>query len=129
MERYMKPLFRYLSIALIIATIFTFASSVRPAAASCVILISEKNPPGLQIHFLALANHTYSVSITDLNPDQLFGPYPGDTPQSVFIGSNRTATVTDLNSECVGPNTTFNPGDKRLDGKPGDRLVVYCNPK
>jgi hypothetical protein len=35
-------------------------------------------------------------------------------------------TITDEGSDCQ-PAQFFNPGDARSDGRPGDRIVVYCN--
>lgn len=126
-------------------------------AASCVILNGQTNATGgfktvgfydiidghvYQYDFDVLPEtDEYASNVPDGSDTGVTGPHTGtesykgsypDTPLAISAPSGDTIlfTVTDLS--CAAPSsqgavTFFDPGDGRVDGKPGDRLAVWCN--
>jgi hypothetical protein len=115
-----KHLLRLFLIAAVVATVFTFAA-VRPAAAAGCTVLDVIAIPGYPFYFHVTEGHVYSlyrngvfvVSVTYHSTGQA-GWVFADTSHYVLIDTSVVCGV------------FFNPGDGRVDPRPGDRVVAYC---
>ncbi len=51
-----------------------------------------------------------------------FAPQPAGTVLTLNVSNGQTAS-----GPCTSTATWFNPGDGRVDAKPGDRIALYCD--
>jgi hypothetical protein len=123
-----KHLFRFLALAIIIVTVTTLVG-VRPTAAGtspCGIasgtLLNGQSTGPIPVPAGKVYRFTFSGAS---NGFFIFTP-PGSGGVLNLSGGTVFWALTDETSDCQ-PAQFFNPGDARTDGRPGDRIVVYCN--
>jgi hypothetical protein len=123
-----KHLFRFLALAIIIVTVTTVVG-VHPTAAGptpCTIgsgtLLNGQSVGPFPVPAGKVYRFTFSGAAS--GSILMFPPSGGTVINAT--GGTIFWTLTDETSDCQ-PAQFFNPGDARSDGRPADRVVVYCN--
>jgi len=93
-------------------------------------IVVPPTPQSATFAFQLIAKPVYGVSLGDLiNGYQFTNNITADWPRAGGMSFNSVS-----HSRCTSSQTTaaspqyFNPGDGRVNGAPGDRIAVYCNP-
>jgi hypothetical protein len=123
----MKLLFRLLSIAIVFCTIITFTSVRHAAAATCVVA-SGTNPPTAMFPFTSLPQHRYLVAFRGglgIDFDVPIAATSTSQTYSVFLGTNQTATVYDLDCVPLLPQPLFTDGRENKNDAI-QTAAVYC---
>jgi hypothetical protein len=120
----MKYLVRLVILTAVVATVFTF-SAVRPAGAiACGPLLFDQVLSAPQSGTInVIAGHVYYLYYDGVLFQIYTAPTTGPVPYN-FPAAH--VQLVDITVGCA-PAAFFNPGDGRVDPRPGDRVAVYCN--
>ena len=96
----MRHVSRFIIMAVLITTVFTFVARAQPAHAECAIA-SASNPPTSVLAANMIAGHSYEYVSTGATNQTLSFPVWGYTGSEPFlVYANSTATVFDTSVDC-----------------------------
>lgn len=117
-----------LAVAVTLLTLLISLPMARPAHAGCIIVSEGAGADWVAANYNVQTGHTYTFSVTGAVNDS--GSFTWTDPPSVTslsIPPNSYGTVSDDSADCGGANNWFRPSDGRVDPRPADRLVIFCN--
>jgi hypothetical protein len=105
----------------------------------CVVTLTFTSAPGASYDFqvwddgVIVSSSSATGTGGDISLSNTINPYAGGAPGVglVLVENGGTVWVLDpyVPTECAtrGAKTFYNPGDGRVDPRPGDRVAVYCS--